>query len=519
VESDQDLNAEIPYKKGKFIGRKYEVYEVLGKGGFGIVYLVYSHETKDVDALKTFRDEYLRDAETRKLFRREANIWIDLERHPYLVRAYFVDEVEGRLYIGMEYIAKNEQRRNTLQDYLTHQPPDMALSLKWAIQFCYGMEYAYSRGVRCHRDVKPSNIMISTNKRVKITDFGLAGVLGSAKTASGIRLSIQQGRVGLSGSIMEGKGCGTPTHMPPEQFTDAASCDKRSDIYAFGVVLYQMAAGSIYRLPFMAALPKDDSLEEQRRFGREMYRLHSKAPVPKLNSPLFPAIQHCLEKEPDRRYQTFKELRTDLELLLKRQTGETVKPPESKELEAWELTNKAMSLLYVDRLDDNIEAFLKAIGMKPNYAPAHNNLGVAYVERGLIDEAIREYERGIEFDPNSAKVHCNLGVAYGKKGLADQAISEFKRTIKLAPNNVDVHINLGNVYLNEDLFDKAILEYKEAVELDPKYPVAHYNLGTAYYKIGLNAQAIAEYERAVELNPNYSKAIVASALPMVVRIG
>ncbi|MDO9288979.1 MAG: hypothetical protein Q7T83_09320, partial [Thermodesulfovibrionales bacterium] len=87
-----------PYKKGDFIGQKYEVYGVLGEGGFGIVYLVYYDEIKGIYALKTFRDEYLEDVTTRERFKKEAQVWIDLERHPYLVRAHFVDEISGRLF-------------------------------------------------------------------------------------------------------------------------------------------------------------------------------------------------------------------------------------------------------------------------------------------------------------------------------------------------------------------------------------------------------------------------------------
>ncbi len=128
------------YKKGDFIGQTYEIYDVLGEGGFGIVYLVYSHETESVYALKTFRDEYLEDKQIRDRFRKEAQVWIDLERHPYLVRTYFVDEISGRLYIVMEHIAPDEQGLNNLEDYLKKRPPDFVQSLRWAIQFCYGME-------------------------------------------------------------------------------------------------------------------------------------------------------------------------------------------------------------------------------------------------------------------------------------------------------------------------------------------------------------------------------------------
>jgi serine/threonine-protein kinase len=332
--SDNSLSPRIPglrdslpgaaYKKGDVIGQKYEVYGVLGAGGFGIVYLVYSPKSEGVYALKTLRDEYLADTQTRERFRKEASVWVDLERHPYLVRSYFVEEVAGRLFIVMEHIAPDEHGLNTIEGFLRQSPPDLTQSLRWGIQFCHGTEYANSKGIRCHRDIKPANIMTSQGKTVKITDFGLAGALGMAKAVSGIRLNVQQGVVGLSGQTIAGTGFGTPTHMPPEQFSDAASCDERSDIYSFGVVLFQMASRG--QLPFLAPLPKVLAEAETARFWREMCHLHSEAAVPKLDSPLSHIIQGCLQKEPGKRYQSFKELRGDLEPLLRRMTGESISP-------------------------------------------------------------------------------------------------------------------------------------------------------------------------------------------------
>ena len=83
-----DLQLSAHYKKGDFIGQKYEVYGVLGVGGFGIVYLVYSHETGEVYTLKTYGDEYFADQEVRRRFHQEVSVWVELGRHPYMVRSY-----------------------------------------------------------------------------------------------------------------------------------------------------------------------------------------------------------------------------------------------------------------------------------------------------------------------------------------------------------------------------------------------------------------------------------------------
>src|SRR5262249_52616453 len=95
--------APMPSKTLQHIG-PYEVHRVLGEGGFGIVYLVCDPRTNGVYALKTYRDEYLADAGSRQLFRKEAQAWIELEHHPHVVRAYVVEEIGGRLYILMEYV-------------------------------------------------------------------------------------------------------------------------------------------------------------------------------------------------------------------------------------------------------------------------------------------------------------------------------------------------------------------------------------------------------------------------------
>ena len=129
-DSIESVPMQKKFKKGDFIGQEYEVYDVLGEGGFGIVYLVYSHELEQVYALKTFRDEYLEDIKTRERFRREAQVWIDLGATSLSCQSYFVDEISGRLYIAMEHIAADEPGMNTLEGYLRRRPPDLAQSLQ-----------------------------------------------------------------------------------------------------------------------------------------------------------------------------------------------------------------------------------------------------------------------------------------------------------------------------------------------------------------------------------------------------
>ena len=171
---------EPAFKIGDRIDRRYEVHRIL-RGGMGVVYVVYDHQDRNVLALKTFQNRTAENsAEQRALeqaFEREASAWIALDRHPYIVWARWVQEFHRRLFILMDYIAPDERGRNSLRQYLTGQPLPLEQALRWGVEFCHGIEHALSKGVLCHRDIKPDNILITSDGHVKITDFGLAAAL------------------------------------------------------------------------------------------------------------------------------------------------------------------------------------------------------------------------------------------------------------------------------------------------------------------------------------------------------
>jgi tetratricopeptide (TPR) repeat protein len=523
------------YQPGDFIGQSYEVHSVLGMGGFGVVYLVHDLKFMQLQALKTFHDEFLVDAKIRDLFKKEANTLVALEQHPYLVHAYSVDEISGRLFIAMEYIAPNEQGINSLAGYLQNRPPNLAQSLRWAIQVCFGMEYAYSKGIRTHRDLKPENIMIAQDSTAKITDFGLAGILDSLPANS----TRPTGNIGQFGKTQIGTGFGTPTHMPPEQFIDAASCDVRSDIYAFGVVLFQMASGG--EPPFLAIPPRDGSQEERMRFGLDMQQLHNEARVPRLNSPLFPIIQHCLEKKPDKRYQSFAQLRSDLEPMLKKQNGEVIRPPQVENVDVFEFNNKGVSLANLGRIEEAIICFDqalkidprhvtslnnkalilnnlgryeeavrcldKALKIDPRYAKALNNKAVSLKNLGRYEEAIRYCDKALEIDPRYAKALTNKGNSLGRLGRDEEAIRCYDKALKIDPRLAATLSNKGNSLNNLDRYEEAIRYIDKALEIDPLNVDALVNKGNSLNSLGRYEDAIRCLDKALKIDPCNAKAL------------
>jgi eukaryotic-like serine/threonine-protein kinase len=368
-------------KKPKFSLGRYDIYEELGQGGFGKVYLAYSNEIKAFFALKTLRDEHLNNSDYRNLFKREANVWVDLEFHPHIVRAYIVEEIEKRLYVAMEYIPKNSQGLNTLSDYLERQPPDLPQILQWAIQFCYGMEYAYTKGLRCHRDIKPSNIMITQEKMLKVSDFGLAATLSAAEINGQSDKEGRKRRAESPQSLLRGRIAGTPLYMSPEQYIDAGICDQRSDLYSFGVVLAEMTTGGkSISLPQLFAL-----LDRGMSVGVD--------PV------LFSMISRCLKKDPNSRYQTFKELRLELETLLWQKTGETIKPPTLPDPTPLDLYYKGMNLSNLGRYEEALKCHNKVLESYPQLAYSWYYKGTNLFYLGRFEEARECYDRAVTIRP------------------------------------------------------------------------------------------------------------------------
>ncbi len=202
---------------------KYERLDVLGHGASGIVYLAKDTLLGKQVALK----EISAQGDDLERFLEEARV-LDRLRHPNIVQVNSVDEIGGRVVIDMEYV-----RGRNLQEVLRETPVlPIPQAVSVAAQICDGLGYAHSQRT-VHRDIKPANILLTTGGMVKLVDFGLAEVLGTHSFAG---------------------GAGTYAYMAPEDFHPEEQSDRQSDIWAVGVILYEMLTG---RRPFQVAKAKD----------------------------------------------------------------------------------------------------------------------------------------------------------------------------------------------------------------------------------------------------------------------
>jgi len=264
---------------GTVFGGRYQIIESLGRGGMGRVYRAIDTKTREEVAIKVIRPDIAEDNRTLERFLNEIRLTHKIS-HRNIGKMYHLGEDMGLHYITMEYVPGED-----LKSFIRRSRRlDVATTVAIAKQVCSGLSEAHDAGI-VHRDLKPSNIMIDKEGNAKILDFGIARAVDS------------------SGVTAEGSVIGTPEYMSPEQVEGRAS-DRRSDIYAFGVILFEMVTG---RLPFAADTPFIVAFKQQSETPPKPETLN-----PQIPRELSAIILRCLEKDPAKRYQTTEDVCRDL---------------------------------------------------------------------------------------------------------------------------------------------------------------------------------------------------------------
>lgn len=268
---------------GKQIGARYELLEHIGGGGMAIVYKAHDVLLNRKVAVKILREQYVNDEDFIRRFRREAQSAASLS-HPNVVSIYDVGQEDDVHYIVMEYVAGS----NLNEEIRRRAPFQVDEALRIAVQICDALDHAHQNQI-IHRDIKPHNILIGRNGRVKVTDFGIARAASSADITQ-------------TGSVI-----GSVHYLSPEHAKGIKQGEK-SDIYSLGIVLYQMLTN---QLPFSGDSPISVALKH----------LQEQVESPRLYNPHIPPdveaiILKTLQKNPEERYNSAKELQQDLEAIM-----------------------------------------------------------------------------------------------------------------------------------------------------------------------------------------------------------
>ncbi|HEX9919014.1 MAG TPA: serine/threonine-protein kinase, partial [Pyrinomonadaceae bacterium] len=489
------------WQVGDYIRNDYKVLSVL-KGGMGIIYIVYSHKHQRVFAVKTFRDEALDlDPQIPERFSQEALAWINMGAHPHVTQALFVYDIGHKPHLFLEFVEGGDASRWRGSSYLTGMLPRV---VRLATQFCDGMSHALSSGVTAHRDIKPQNCLITRYGKLKVTDFGLAKVFddlpGATARAGGIegtkifrwmkettyRRRRPSGDDETLSDMSELSICpaggtvvgGTPAYMAPEQFRESAAADARSDIYSFGITLYQMLSG---RLPFDGH--SWEALEEQH---------HSQPPpeLPNVNAEVSAVVGRCLAKDPADRFQSFSELREQLAGVYERVSGRPVPlPMPVKPLTEADWAIRGLSLMELRRDEAALACFDKALALNDRIAGTWWIRGTVLFSLERFDEALSSFERALEINPSEGRAWHSKGTLLATRGQAGEAITCYERALELNPDDAVIWHNIGLARRETGDAAKALVCFDQAIKLDSNYVGAWRFKGRTLKELGRTHEA------------------------------
>jgi TolB-like protein/tetratricopeptide (TPR) repeat protein/predicted Ser/Thr protein kinase len=503
----------------------YDILKKLGAGGMGEVYLAQDTRLNRWVALKFLPESLCCDAEARARLLREAQAASKLS-HPNIVTVYAVEEDKGRDFIAMEYITGLP-----LTEYTESSGRKLPEMLTIAVQIVEGLNKAHQTGV-VHRDLKPSNILIDSEGRARILDFGLAKIAGAA-------------RVTQIGSTV-----GTAAYMSPEQ-VQGQEADQRSDLFSFGVVLYEMIAGCPpFRGEHPAALMYAITNEEPEPLARY------KTGVPE---ELQRIISKCLAKRPGERYQSAADLASDLRRVHDRSaSGITVMPTPRRTMLAvlpFENLGPADDEYFADGITEEITSRLAAVGglgvisrtsamqykgTRKSLREIGADLGVDYILEGTVrwgrmpqgpsrvritPQLIRVAEDTHVWSERYDRVIEDIFAVQSE--IAEQVFGKLNVTL-VGPERRDLEVkptdNLDaySAYLRgidyarrpdyrAENFRLAAQMFERAVELDPRFALAYAELAvmhSALYFYGYDrtparlSQSKAAVDRALALQPD-----------------
>lgn len=477
----------MPFAIGENVGA-YRIVEKLGQGGMATVYKAYHPALDRYVAIKVMHPSFTEDPNFLARFQREARIVAKLD-HPHIIPIYDFAEHHGQPYLVMRYIEGETLKARIRQESLD---PQEVLRIARAVG--EALTYAHGEGV-LHRDIKPSNVLMTPDGGIYLTDFGLARMAAAGEST-------------LSRDMM----VGTPQYISPEQAKGITKLDARTDIYSFGVVLYELLVG---QAPFTADTP----------YAIIHDHIFTPLPLPRELNPDLPELLErillkALAKEPDDRFQSVQELITALQTALEAAPPppppETIvappptvaqpvpvaegpaedKPAKRKRRWPWIAAAAAAGVCLI--------AFFCFAATRGEKMRAQRLLRDARsaAEEGNSEQALELYQQAAEADPNLIPAYAEAGQLLADMGHVDRSIEALTKGLEANPENPQLHTTLAGIALLAKRLDVAEREVQWMLAEMPEQPITHAAAGLLTLAQGEPCGAARpELEAALEMEP------------------
>jgi len=508
---------------GMVVEDLYRIEGEIARGGMGVIHKAKELATNNSVIIKSLLPKLAQDSECKKRFIREAEEWVKLGPHPNIVRAYTAHEIDYLPRIVAEYI-----EGGTLFDLLCQGLLPLRRALEIAAQICWGMAYAHQKGI-AHRDLKPSNILLAKDGAAKVTDFGLVkNFFNDQPESENLELSNNEN---YEGTLLTMGVIGTPEYIAPEQWHGHG--DKSSDIYAFGVILYELFCG---KRPF-------DHSKSDGASRITAYRIsHTKDLPPRpetlltekyedLPVELIRLMQQCLEKSSDSRPSNFRILAQSLNQISTAVIGQNAAiEPSHEELDRQGKLDQGNAFIRLghgcnSRGDYNMaeNLFRKAkeiyesLNDQSGKANYYLGLGRLNYHHGNYAQSLKMYEKSLEISEDLddkagiAKCYYNMGLIKCQQAEYDQGMEMCQKSLQIMEALGDkagiaaCYNNMGIINERQSDFDRAMEMYKKSLEisedLDDKAGIAsrYTNMGLTKWKQFDYDQAMIMYQKSLEI--------------------
>ena len=479
----------------------YEVLGVIAQGGMGAVYRVRDPKLGREVALKIMIGGAWTGERAHRRFLREAQIMAEL-RHPGIVPVHDLGIEDGLPYYTMDLVEGEPLDRAVARRNLP-----LGERLRIFLKACDAVQHAHFRGV-IHQDLKPANILVTGAGNPMVLDFGIAGF---SECGDG------EARLTASGVVQ-----GTPAYMAPEQVRgDTQAIDVRTDVYALGVVLYELATGAA---PFRAT----------ETFALLQAVLEQEPPRPDAGGRPIPAdlaavILKAMAKDPVRRYASAGALARDLERFLDGLPVEAHPDSAAYRLAKWIRRHRelavsvaaaglalaflgAWSVLRIyregERAKENLRLFMQESELREHRLKAEALANDATrIERLDPAEALRMIEKAVALEPGFARSHSAQGDMLMRQGDPEKAAQAYAQALRIDPGHIRAQIAYGTMLWELGKGAEALQAFDKALEIDSRCPEAHANRAAVLWKTGKTEEALKAFRQALEIDPRNAYAL------------